>query len=385
MKRLFILLVAAAIAVGGYYYLAPGSSAQTKSAGSAPALPVPVVVAEATRKAMPVELSTIGRVQTVASVAVRSRIDGVITGVNVADGQEVKAGEILFTLDDRALQAALHQTQAALARDKAQLDNAKRDVDRIAPLAQRDFVSRQALDQARTNVAALEATVQSDQAQVEAAQVQLSYTAIRAPFAGRLGTISFKIGNSIKANDTTSLVTLNQIRPIYVSFSLPQTNFAAIQQAMAKHALGVDASVPGDPAAPLSGQVAYIENLIDPTTNTLSVKASFGNADNRLWPGQFVNVTMTLGVQPDAVVVPAEAVQAGQNTSFVYVVKEDSTVEARPVTIDRTVGAETVIATGVAAGDKVVVNGQLRLDNGTKVEIRPADNGPAPAHEGRVS
>jgi membrane fusion protein, multidrug efflux system len=281
------------------------------------------------------------------------------------------------------LQAALHQAQAALARDKAQLENAKRDADRLAPLMQRDFVSRQQFDQARTTAAALEATVQADQAQVEAAQVQISYTVIRTPIPGRLGTINFKAGNSIKANDTMPLATLNQIRPIYVSFSLPQANFAAIQQAMKKHPLKVEATVPGDSAGPLDGQLAYIENAIDATTNTLSLKATFGNADNRLWPGQFVNVTVTLGVQADAVVVPTEAVQAGQNTSFAYVLKPDSTVEARPITVDRTIGGEAVIAKGIAAGEKVVVNGQLRLDDGTKVQVKPADE--TPEREGRVS
>jgi multidrug efflux system membrane fusion protein len=374
MKRLLILLLVAAVGVGGYYLLVPGSSAQTKSAGStaATARPVPVVVAAAVQKPMPVELSTIGRVQTVASVAVRSRIDGVIAGVNVVDGQEVKAGDVLFTLDDRALQAAVHQAQAALARDKAQLDNARREVERMSPLAQRDFVSRQAFDLQRTTVASLEATLQADQAAIEAAQVQLSYAVIRAPIAGRLGTINFKVGNSIKANDTTPLVALNQIRPIYVAFSLPQSNFAAIHGAIGKQPLTVSAAVPGDAAAPLDGRLAYIENAIDPTTNTLSVKASFDNGENRLWPGQFVNVTVTLGTQAQAVVVPAEAVQAGQNSPFLYVLTADSTVEARPVSVDRTVGTEAVIAKGLEAGEKVVVSGQLRLDNGVKVEVRPA-------------
>jgi multidrug efflux system membrane fusion protein len=384
MKRLLILLLVAAVGAGGYYLLVPGSSAQTKSAGSAapPARPVPVVVAAAVQKPMPVELSTIGRVQTVASVAVRSRIDGVIAGVGVADGQEVKAGDILFTLDDRALKAALHQAQAALARDKALLDNARREVDRMSPLAQRDFVSRQAFDLQRTNVASLEATLQADQAAIEAAQVQLSYTEIRAPIAGRLGTIAFKVGNSIKANDATSLVTLNQIRPIYVAFSVPQANFASIHGTIGKRPLAVSAAVPGE-AAPLDGKLAYIENAIEPTTNTLSAKASFDNGDNRLWPGQFVNVTITLDTQADAVVVPAEAVQAGQEGPFVYVLGADSTVEARTVAVDRRVDGEAVIAKGLAAGEKVVVTGQLRLDNGTKVEVRPAA-GEAAARE-RVS
>jgi len=379
MKRLLILLVAAAIGVAGYYYLAPGSSAQTKSAGAPPARPVPVVVADAVARPMPLQLTTIGRVQTVASVAVRSRIDGVITGVSVADGQEVKAGDVLFTLDDRALKAALHQAQAALARDKAQLDNAKRDVERLTPLTQRDFVSRQQFDQARTAAAALEATVQADQAAVEAAQVQLSYTVIRAPIAGRLGTINFKVGNSIKANDTTPLVTLNQIRPIYVSFSLPQANFASVQAAMAKHPLAVEAEVPGDAAAPLKGDLAYIENTIDATTNTLSLKASFANAENRLWPGQFVNIRLLVGHDAGALTVPTAAVQHGPSGQFVYVVKPDQTVVKQDVALARDDGKVAVIAKGLDEGQTIVTDGQSRLTSGSRVAVTDGSGRPAPA------
>ncbi|HEY0526778.1 MAG TPA: efflux RND transporter periplasmic adaptor subunit [Stellaceae bacterium] len=381
MRRRFILLLLACCGGGAAYYgllpsFAPGSAAQSASGGSPPpARAVPVVVAEAAAKSVPVQITTIGRAQTIASVAVKSRIDGQITGVAISDGQEVKAGDVLFKLDDRPYQAALHQAEATLARDKAQLENARREVDRLTPLSRRDFVSRQQVDQTRTTAVALEATVRADEAQVESAQVQLSYTVIRAPIDGRVGTISFKLGSAIKANDTPPLVTLNQIRPIYVAFSVPQRNFADIHKAMAKGAGGtalpVSVSIPGDRDGPLDGKVTYIENLIDPSSSTLSVKATFGNDANRLWPGQFVNVTVTLAVEPNAITIPSEAVQAGQKGPFVFVLKPDSTVEARTVTLDRTIGTEAVIATGLAAGEKVVVNGQLRLDNGTKVEVRP--------------
>jgi membrane fusion protein, multidrug efflux system len=382
MRRIVVLSLAVLAAAGAAFWLIASAPAQKPSA-RAPDRPVPVVVAEAVRKEMPVEISTIGRVQTIASVAVRSRIDGVIAEVKAADGQEVKAGDVLFTFDGRALEAAILQAQATLTRDRAQLENAKRDVERLRPLSQRDFVSRQQFDQTQTNATMLAATVQADEAQLKSAEVQLSYATIRAPIDGRLGTINFKLGNSIKANDTTPLVTLNQIRPIYVSFSVPQANFAAIQEAMAKGRLVVEVAVPGDDRGALQGALAYLENAIDPTTNTLSLKATFENGDSRLWPGQFVNATLVLGIEADAVVVPAEAVQAGQNASFVFALKDDSTVEARPVTVDRTIGEEAVIAKGVAAGDKVVVNGQLRLDNGTKVTIRPA-NEAQPQQQGRA-
>jgi multidrug efflux system membrane fusion protein len=379
MRRIVIPSLAALAVAGAAVIWLVGSATAQKPPGRAPDQPVPVVVAEAVRKEMPIEVSTIGRVQTIASVAVRSRIDGVVAAVNAADGQEVKAGDVLFTLDSRALEAAVLQAKATLARDRAQLENAKREVERLKPLSQRDFVSRQQFDQTQTNAAALEATLQADQAQLQSAEVGLSYATIRAPIDGRLGTINFKLGNSIKANDTTPLVTLNQIRPIYVAFSVPQAQFPAIQAAAAKGPLEVEAAVPGDAGEALRGKLAYLENAIDPTTNTLSLKAAFENSKDRLWPGQFVNATLVLGTEADAVVIPAEAVQAGQNASFVFALKDDSTVEVRPVTVDRTIGNEAVITKGVAGGDKVVVNGQLRLDNGTKVTVRPAADGQARA------
>lgn len=366
VSGLAVLAVAAAI-----LWLATSATAQ-KPPTRRPPQAVPVVVAEAVRKEMPVEIATIGRVQTIASVAVRSRIDGVISAVDAIDGQEVKAGDVLFSLDSRALEAAVAQAKATLARDRAQLENAKREVERLKPLSQRDFVSRQQFDQTQTNAAMLAATVQADEAQIQSAEVQLSYATIRAPIDGRLGTINFKLGNSIKANDA-ALVTLNQIRPIYVSFSVPQAQFPAIRAAQAKAPLEVDALASGDAGAALRGKLAYAENAIDPTTNTLSLKATFENEENRLWPGQFVNVTLILGIEPDAVVVPAQAVQAGQNSPFVFVLKEeDSTVEVRPVTVDRTIGNEAVISKGVEASEKIVVEGQVRLENGTKVTVRPA-------------
>jgi multidrug efflux system membrane fusion protein len=373
MGRIIVSGLVVLATAAGILWLATSATAQKAPVRQAPQA-VPVVVAEAVRKEMPIEISTIGRVQTIASVAVRSRIDGVIAAVDATDGQEVKAGDVLFSFDSRALEAAVLQAKATLARDRAQLENAKRDVERLRPLSQRDFVSRQQFDQTQTNAAMLAATVQADEAQLQSAEVQLSYATIRAPIDGRLGTINFKLGNSIKANDTTPLVTLNQIRPIYVAFSVPQAQFPAIRAAEAKGPLEVDAAASGDADAALRGKLAYAENAIDPTTNTLSLKATFANEENRLWPGQFVNATLILGIERDAIVVPAEAVQAGQNSPFVFVLKEeDSTVEVRPVTVDRTIGSEAVIAKGVAAGEKVVVNGQIRLENGTKVAVRPAD------------
>jgi len=381
MRRSLGLLIAL-LALGAlFYFVHPfgdGGSAQPRQqAGKKNDRAQPVVAAEVVQKTMPVQISTIGRVQTIANVAVRSRIDGVIAEVRVQDGQEVKTGDVLFTLDDRQLQAQVAQAEATLARDKAQLENFRRELQRLAPLADKAYASRSQLDQARANASAGEATVRADEAALQSAKVQLSYTVIAAPIAGRLGTIAQKVGNSIKANDTTPLVTINQLRPIYVGFSVPQAQLAVLQDATAAGKLPVIAKRPGSEGAPEQGEVAYIENAVDPATNTLAVRATFANPQNRLWPGQFVDVMVTLRTEPQALVAPAAAVQTGQKGEYVFVIKDDSTVEMRPVTVDRTVGSEVVIAKGVAAGEKVVTQGQLRLEPGTRVEVKQPQNGGA--------
>lgn len=365
--QIMLMIVASSCFIGSHSASGQGKD---QTAGKS----VPVVATDVVTKSVPIQIATIGRVQTIASVAVRSRIDGVITTVHVMDGQEVKSGDPLFTLDDRALQGTLRQAEANLARDRAQLENARREVERMTPLMQREFASRQQFDQMRTNAATLEATTRAAQAQIEVARTQLSYTVIRAPIAGRLGTINFKAGNSIRANDTTPLATLNQIRPIYVGFSIPQANFATIQRAMASGPVKVMAEIPEDKESAQMGKLTYIENAIDAATNTLGVKATFENPQNRLWPGQFVNVSIILGVEPNALVVPADALQAGQRGSFVFVVREDSTVEARTVTVDRRIGDDLVISKGLKLGEKVVTAGQLRLDDGTRVTLRTAND-----------
>lgn len=377
----------AILGAGAWWLHGAGNAAETAPAAarSAARSAVPVEIAVAARESVPVEIDTIGRTQTVASVAVKARIDGVVQTVHVTDGQEVKTGDVLFTLDDRAVQAALKQAQAALARDRATLENAKREVDRQMPLMAKDFVPRATMDQLKTTAAAAEATVRLNEAMVEAAKVQLSYTVIRAPIDGLLGTINYKVGNAVRPGDATPLVTLNQIAPIYVALSVPQANYAAIQRAMAAGPVPVRATVPGDPGAAIDGAVAYVENAIDPASNTLSLKASFANAQRRLWPGQFTNVTLVLAMERDAVTVPAEAVQAGQDGAYLFVVKDDGAggkaAETRPVTVDRRVDGAAIIAKGLAAGETVVVNGQLRLENGTRVTIKPA----APAPSGTPS
>jgi len=367
MKRLLWLALFIAAVGGGAYYVQTRPPA-TPSAQQADAL-VPVLAGTVEQKPMPVQIETVGRVEAIATVAVRSRIDGVIRRVAVEDGQQVKAGDLLFELDDQEAQAELQTAAANLARDRAQLEIAKRDEERMQPLAAKDFASRQQLDQLRTNVTATEATAAADQAQLEAARIRLSYTRILAPIDGRIGTIASKVGSSIRPNDTTALMTINQLQPIYVSFAVPQRHLGDLQDAMAVGELPVTATIPGRESEPQSGKVSFIENLVDPSTNTLSVKASFPNQQSRLWPGQYVTVVVTLRVDPAAIVVPGEAVQMGQEGAYVFVIRSDDTVEMRPVEVARTAGQEAVIADGLSVGERIVTEGQLRLEPGSKIEI----------------
>jgi len=337
-------------AVASYALLAP---ARVATAPAQP--PVPIAVAAVTQRPMPVRADTIGTVQTIANVVVKSRVDGYITDVLIKDGQFVKAGAVMFKLDDRAARAQLEQR-------KAQLENAKRDVARYQPLVSQAFVSRQIYDTAVANEQAL-------QAQVDDLQAQLTYYTIVAPIDGRAGTINIKAGNSIKANDLP-LVTVNQISPIYVGFTLPQSELPGLRDAMAKGPVAVEVKPEGDSGAPIAGTLAFFDNTVDVNSGTIAAKAIFDNTQQRLWPGQFVNVSVTERVDPNALTVPASAVLVGQNTSYVYVIKDGHTAQMQPVTVARTIDGASVISAGLTAGEQVATDGQLRLTNGSKVEVR---------------
>jgi multidrug efflux system membrane fusion protein len=406
------LVLVAAIGLAGIGYVAfrslsVGDAAPDPHAHQTAQPGLPVTATKVAVKPMPVEIATVARVQPIANVAIQPRIDGVITSVAVEEGQDVQAGDLLFTLDDRALQAALKQAQANLAKDQALLENARRNADRLVPLAAKNFTSVQNLDQAKTDVATYEATTLADQAQVQADQVQLSYTRITAPIAGRLGAINFKLGNSVRQADVASLVTINQIHPIYVTFSVQQDDLNHLRAAMAKGPVGVTATFgktralvgtaaaaqavatvdPADDPAnggairanrQEQGVVAFIDNTIDTASNTVIVKARFDNPRDRLWPGQFVNVVMTLSTEPQAVVIPNEALQISQQGSYVWLIKSDNTVATQSVKVDRRVGDELVIGAGLKGGEMVVTEGQMRLDTGAKVEIeKPSTSKPA--------
>ena len=373
MKRLVLLLVLAAL-IGAGAFLWPRSqrSPADVAAAGQPVPAVPVVVATAASKPVPVEFGTIGTVTALATVAIKSRIDGEIMEVHLKDGQDVRAGDLLFTIDSRTIRAQLEQAQANLAHDEALLVSAQREVERQNSLVKKNFASKQAVDQARASADSLQASVAADQAAVDAANVQLSYTEIRSPIDGRAGAVNLPRGNMVKANDSGALVVLNQLQPIYIAFALPQRELPRVRQAMAAGPLTVGATVPGDTGPPVAGTLTFVDNAVDASTGTIQLRATFENAETRLWPGQFVNVTLTLRVESAAIVVPDAAVQHGQNGAYVFVVRPDSTVEMRPVVVDRSVAGASVITSGLAAGDVAVVEGQLRLAPGMKVEPRPA-------------
>jgi len=370
------LVLIAAVAGGGYWYWSNQQGAARpagQTAARGPAAPAqPVIVATATKQTVPLDFSVIGSVSAYETVAVKSRMDGQIAHTYFKEGDEVKAGDLLFDLDSRAVEAQLHQAEANLARDQAQLANAKRTVERQSDLARRDFASRQTVDDASTNAAQLQASAQADQAAIENAKVLLSYTQIRAPIDGRTGVINLTNGNVVKANDIVTIVSIAKIHPIYVLFAVPQKYFEQVRQALAKAPIEAFAEIPNSGGRKISGKISFFDNNIDPTTGTFQVKATFANEDGALWPGMFVNVVIRLGVQPDALVVSSAAVQNGQAGTYVFVVKPDMTVEVRPVSVERDADGQSVISSGLRDGEQVVVEGQLRLTNGTHVELRSA-------------
>jgi multidrug efflux system membrane fusion protein len=372
MKRVLIAVIfLALLAGGGIAYENFHLAAQPKQVAR-PAQAVPVIAVAAARKPVAVRLDAIGTVQPIATVVVKSRIDGQIVKVPIRDGQEVKAGDTLFVLDSRAVEAQIRQAEAQLARDRAQLANAKHEADRQAQLVSKNYTATATYETAQTNAATMEATLRADEAGLDNMKVLLSYYTITTPIDGRVGAVLLKAGNNVKANDTITLATVNQLHPIYVAFSVPQRQLPAIRDAASGHDLVVTAQAPGDGGPLETGKLAFIDNAVDATTGTIVLKAVFDNAKDRLWPGQFVNTSLTLRVESDALVIPTQAVQVGQNGSYVYVVKADKTAEPRDVTVGRAVGGDSVIAKGLAEGEQVVVDGQLRLTKGTLVEPRPA-------------
>jgi len=326
--------------------------------------PVPVTTATVLQKAMPLQISIIGTAEPVSTVSIRSQTTGQLISVNFTEGDEVTKGQQLFALDKRPLEAALEQAQANLARDAAAM--AKRYQD----LADKGIAPREQVDTARASLAALNATVAADRAALENAKVQLEYATIEAPISGRTGALMVHEGNLVRANDDTPLVVINQIMPMQVAFSIPEARLTELKRYMARGALRVMVSPPNDDAAPAAGRISFVDNAVDPATGTIKIKGTFPNADRRLWPGQFVNVTVELATERHSTVVSSAAVQAGQQGSFVFVVKPDQTVELRNVVVNRTAAAETIIASGLQPGETVVTDGHLRLVPGSRISVK---------------
>jgi multidrug efflux system membrane fusion protein len=408
-------------------------SADPSAPADAKAAPAPeavrVGVATAVTKSVPVQVLANGTVQALTSVTINSQVDGEISDIHFTEGQEVQKGDLLFTLDQRPFEATLRQAQANLtrdsaqlqqaeaalaqagaaerqaeanlARDLAQLDNANAEVRRYKSLVDDGAVSREQYDQVRTAALAMEATVeadraaitnakavigasqatvenaragiQADQAVVENARIQLGYTTIRAPMTGRTGSLLVHVGSTVKARDAASpLVVINQVRPIYVSFAVPEQYLAEIRKYRETGSLATQALIPGQESGPVRGELTFINNAVDPSTGTIQLKATFANADRRLWPGQFVDVVLTLTTVPNAVVVPTQAIQTGQQGPYVFIVQADRTVQSRSVVPGRTLDNETIVEKGVAAGDQVVTEGQIRLVPGAKVDVKSA-------------
>jgi multidrug efflux system membrane fusion protein len=385
MKRLLLGTLLLLVLAGGYFFrdsllpftdLIGGKAPEQK--GARPAVAQAVVAGVAEDMPTPIQVNAIGTVQSIATVIIKSRVDGQIADLHFEEGQDVKEGDLLFTLDNRAFQAQLAQAEAILQRDRAQLERAQLELKRQTELATRGVASAQKLEDAQMAEKVLQAGIRANEAAVENARVNLSYTTIRSPITGRTGSVNLKRGNVVKSNDTTTtavpLVTITQLRPIYVSFTIPERHLADIRAADSER-LPVVVTMPNAPDKSITGTLTFVDNQVDAATGTIPLKATFANDDIRLWPGQFVNVNLTLGIQAHAVVVPSPTIQIGQNGPYVFVIKDDSTVELRLVRIDRTVGNRTVVASGLKAGERVVVDGQLRLNNGTRVSIARPEGG----------
>jgi multidrug efflux system membrane fusion protein len=333
---------------------------------------VPVRVGVVAEKAVPIQLRNVGAVQPYKTVAVRALVNGEILQVHFREGQDVHKGDLLFEIDPRPYEAALAQAEAALARDRAQLENAEADAKRYADLVKKDYVTAQQNDSVKANAQAYAATVRADQAAVDRARLDLGYCTIRSPLDGRTGIVMVQAGNVVKANDAT-LVTINQVVPVYVAVAVPERDLPEIRRRQAEAPLPVVAEDATTGKALAAGELTFIDNSVDRTTGTITLKATFQNADRVLWPGEFVNAVLTLTTEQRAIVAPTGAVQNGQQGTFAYVVKADGTVESRPVTVARNAADGVVIAKGLSAGEKVVTDGHLRLKNGVKIEIVTGD------------
>lgn len=379
-KIVLSLLILALVGASAYFYL-PGRDKGGANKKDASKVPVPVSVAQATTRDMPVLLAVVGRGEAYESVTLKSRVDGQVVAVPFTQGQHVARGDVLVRLDPADFDARLRQAEANLERDQAQLAKAQADVARYVALRAEGFISEEKVSEVRATAQAMAATLRADRATAQLARLQLGYTTIRAPFGGVVGAKLAFPGAVVKTNDT-DLAVINRVRPLYVSFAVPERYLPALRAAMARPGgLGAEVTLPGVADQRFAGPVGFLDNAVDSATGTIQMKATLANDQELLAPGQFVNVALTLNVLRDAVVVPVEAVQQGPQGPFVFVVKPDQGVALRPVRVGDNQQGLAIIAQGLAAGETVVTDGQLRLTPKSKVKIK-ADAGSA-AQAGR--
>jgi len=360
------MLVAAVVL---FVYLGPEIRANERKTPKGPPA-IPVTVAPVRQEVVPFRLLAIGNVEAYATVSVKARVDGQIVEVGFKEGEEVPRGRALFKIDPRPYEAALRQAEANFLRDTAQKDQARSQERRYKDLLDKNFVSKEAYAQIRTNADTAEAVAQGSRAALDNATLNLEYCTIRSPIEGYLGKIQIQMGNLVRANDASPLVVINQVHPIYVNFSVPEQQLVAVRGYMSSGPLAVDALAPGSDRSAATGTLVFVDNAVDPSTGTIKLRARFQNGENALWPGQFVNVRIKLYDQKDALVVPSKSVQTGPNGQYVFVVKPDMTAELRKVTVERTDGDDAIIATGLQKGEQVVTQGQLRIGAGAKVVVK---------------
>jgi membrane fusion protein, multidrug efflux system len=331
--------------------------------------PVPVVIAPVEARDVPIEIRAVGSAEAIHSVEVIPQVGGLLQAVHFKEGQAVRKGDLLFTIDTRPYRASLNAAQADLAKSRALADQAKKEVDRYQKLAKEGLASEQELSQVRANAAALEASLSAGRAAVTSNSLNVNFASIRSPIDGRTGSLLVHAGNVVKANDTRPLVVIRSIAPIYVHFAVPEQYLPAVRRAFDKGPVEVMASARGDGGHGVKGTLTFIENTVDVLTGKIDMKGEFQNENETLWPGQFVDVVLTTGTEPGAVVVPEAAVQTGQDGAYTYVVA-DGRALLRRVEIGRTLGEIAVIKRGLSPGEKVVTDGQVRLRDGSEVEIK---------------